>query len=1003
MIGKNKYNHSGVRGDAFKNVSIGMGRLARRPLYCAMASFFMLPLMAHANCVTSGSTTHCDTGNPSPWTTTIGSGPATAPGATVTVDQGAKIIVGDAPAISLSDNANIVIGAGALVQNGAEDNNGQYHSGANTIEFRDGGSLTIDQGATVLSTGTQVTSEAVNVEGVQNTLINNGTIRALHNVALWFQTGGGPNTVINNPTGVIESSQPSNDVMGSVSGLAPAVGFLDFTNRGRVVGNLRFMAGNDALHIYTGSTITGAIQAGGSNNLISFNGNGNDIAPADITGFQTLLKQDDGTWTIATPLAPMGLMLAEVQHGTLVLAADNAAYAGQLLIDASGTLQANAGSLPKSVLNNGLLQFALNTDGVYDGLIAGGGVLEKDGAGTLTLAPGAAGGNAYTGGTIIRQGVLSVATDNALGASTGGITLDGGTLQFGSSFNLAGTRAITVAAGGGVIDTQGFQTAISQNIDGDGALVKAGAGTLVLGGVNTLRGGTAVNAGALVVGDASTPGASLAGDVSVAPEAVLAGYGSVGGDVSNSGVLAVGSAAYMSDVQGGFSINGQLLNAGVVQLGGTGVGNTLTVHSYAGQNGTVALNAVLGGDGSTADKLVINGGTATGSTLLKINNVGGQGGPIRSDGILVVQAANGSTTDANAFALADGSVKAGAYEYSLVRGGITPGTAQNWYLRDTLIDNPIPLYRPEVALYAAAAPVMRELGMLQLENFHERQGDQSLLTEDGSLPAAWERMWGGRSTLAQGGSVDPQFHGSIGGVQIGHDLYADVDADGQRNRYGVFASFARAAGGVDGNVSGQADLHAGNLAISAYSAGAYWTHIGAGNWYTDTVLMNTVFNGRPLSRDGTVASMHGHALTGSVEAGVPFSLGAGISLEPQAQVMWQRALRGTANDGVSSVAFRSGNTLIERAGVRLVGNFDTWQPYVRLNVIHSAGGNDTAIFDGSMPIQTPAKRLSGEVDAGVALKLWTKGSIFVSVSDNQALDGQRQHTYAGNVLMRWAW
>jgi hypothetical protein len=43
------------------------------------------------------------------------------------------------------------------------------------------------------------------------------------------------------------------------------------------------------------------------------------------------------------------------------------------------------------------------------------------------------------------------------------------------------------------------------------------------------------------------------------------------------------------------------------------------------------------------------------------------------------------------------------------------------------------------------------------------------------------------------------------------------------------------------------------------------------------------------------------------------------------------------------------------------------------------------------------------VDAGVALKLWTKGSIFVSVSDNQALDGQRQHTYAGNVLMRWTW
>ena len=1002
MIDKNKYNHSGVRGDSLKNVSIGMGRLAKRPLYGAIACLLMLPLMAHANCTTAGNATTCDTAAPSPWTTTVGAGRDTPVGSTVTIGQGSQIVTGDAPAISLSDNSNIVIQSGALVQNASVEGvgDGNYGSGSNTIEFRSGNTLTIEQGATVASTGTQIRGEAINPQGGGNTIINNGTISSVNAAAIWFQVADSPNTVINNETGLIETALPSGNVLGSPG---DGVGSIDFTNRGRVIGNIYFWGGNDTLHAYTGSVISGAIQGGGSDNLLTLNGSGNDTAPGNVTGFQTLLKQDDGTWTVATPLAPMGLTLTEVQQGTLVLTADNSAYTGQLVIDPSGTLRAESGSLSKNVLDNGLLQFAQNTDGVYDGLIAGSGALEKDGAGTLTLAPSAVGGNAYTGGTIIKQGVLSVAADNALGDPSGGITFDGGTLQWGSSFDLAGTRAITVADGGGVIDTQGFQTTIWQNIDGSGALVKAGAGTLVLDGANTWRGGTTVNAGTLVVGDASTPGASLAGNVNVAPEAVLAGYGSVGGDVSNSGVLVVASAAYMSDVQGGFSIKGQLLNAGVVQLGGTGVGNTLTVHNYVGQNGIVALNAVLGGDGSTADKLVINGGTATGSTLLKINNVGGQGGPIRSDGILVVQAANGGTTDAKAFVLADGSVKAGAYEYSLVRGGITPGTAQNWYLRDTLIDNPIPLYRPEVALYAAAAPVMRELGMLQLENFHQRQGDQSLLTEDGPLPAAWERMWGGRSTLAQGGSVDPQFHGSIGGVQVGHDLYADVDADGRHNRYGVFAGFARAAGGVDGNVSGQANLYAGNLAISAYSAGAYWTHIGAGNWYTDTVLMNTVFNGHPLSRDGTVASMHGRALTGSVEAGVPFSLGAGISLEPQAQLIWQRALRGTANDGVSSVAFRSGNTLIERAGVRLVGNFDTWQPYVRLNVIHSAGGNDTAIFDGSMPIQTPAKRLSGEVDAGVVLKLWTKGSLFVSVSDNQALDGQRQHTYAGNVLMRWAW
>lgn len=977
-------------------------RLAKKPLYGALTSLLMLPWLAHANCVTSGNATTCDGSAPSPWTTTIGAGSATPTGTTVTVGQGSQIILGDAPAISLSDNSNIVIESGALVQNAAVQGEGGYQSGSNTIEFRNGNTLTIEQGATVASTGTQYIGEAVNPEGIGNTIINNGTISSLHAAAIWFQTTGGANTVINNPTGLIETALPSGGVLGAPGS---GVGSIDFTNRGRVIGNIYFWGGHDTLHVYTGSSISGAIQGGGADNLLTLNGSGSDVAPTGVTGFQTLLKQDDGTWTVTTPFASMGLSLAEVQQGTLLLAANNTAYAGRLLVDASGTLEASAASLPKAVEDNGLLQFAEDSYITYDGLISGNGAVEKDGAGTLTLAPSAADGNTYTGGTIIKQGVLSIAADNALGAPSGGITLDGGTLQWGDNFNLADTRTITLADGGGVIDTQGFRTTIAQGIGGDGALTKQGTGLLVLDGANTWTGGTTVEAGTLAIGDASAPGASLAGNVSVLPQATLGGYGSVGGDVSNGGTLAIADAcaACLWNMPGGFSIKGRLVNAGVVQLGGAGVGNTLTVHDYLGQNGIVALNATLGGDGSLADKLVINGGSATGSTLLKVTNVGGQGGAIRSDGIMVVQATHGGTTDAHAFALAGGAVKAGAYDYFLVRGGITPDTAQNWYLRDTLTANPIPLYRPEVALYAAAAPVMRELGMLQLENFHEREGDQSLLQEDGPLPAAWERMWGGRSALAQGGDTDSQFRGSVGGVQIGHDIYANADADGNRNRYGVFAGAARAAGSVAGNVSGQADLFAGSLAISAYSIGAYATHIGAGNWYTDTVLMNTVFSGHPLSRDGTAASMHGHVMTGSVEAGLPFPLGAGVSLEPQAQVIWQHALSASAVDDVSRVSLQSRNNLSERAGVRLVGSWGNWQPYVRLNVIHSAGGNDTATFDGTMPIQTPAGRLSGEVDAGVVMKFWMKGSIFVSVSDNQALDGKRQQTYAGNVVMRWAW
>ena len=77
--------------------------------------------------------------------------------------------------------------------------------------------------------------------------------------------------------------------------------------------------------------------------------------------------------------------------------------------------------------------------------------LQNDRPEAGTLAPAAAGGNSYSGGTVLTEGRLSASADNALGAASGGVTFNGGTLQFGSSFDLAATRAITIAAGGGTI------------------------------------------------------------------------------------------------------------------------------------------------------------------------------------------------------------------------------------------------------------------------------------------------------------------------------------------------------------------------------------------------------------------------------------------------------------------------------------------------------------------------------------------------------------------------
>ena len=129
----------------------------------------------------------------------------------------------------------------------------------------------------------------------------------------------------------------------------------------------------------------------------------------------------------------------------------------------------------------------------------------------------------------------------------------------------------------------------------------------------------------------------------------LGGYGSVTGDVTNSGILAPGSASQLSgSPMGAFTING----------------------NYTGAGGTMAINTVLGGSGSTSDLLVISGGAATGNTIVHVTNVGGVGGLTPGNGIQVVEAVNGATTSPGAFALPVGELRAGAFDYDLLRGGL---------------------------------------------------------------------------------------------------------------------------------------------------------------------------------------------------------------------------------------------------------------------------------------------------------------------------------------------
>ncbi len=1011
------------------------------------ASFSCLPTYVYANCLATGTQTICDTNLPSPWTTTVGRGKVTPPGSTVIVAAGTQISTKERSAISLADDAQITIGTGAVVQ--SEANNlkvtGKYATGANTIELRDRGTVIIEEGARVISTGTVRRAEAINVQGSDNIIINHGLIEGKAAAAVWFQNNSGTNTIKNSETGVLKAD-------GNVSG-SSGNGSVKFENHGTVDGNLFFANGDDHLTLDTQSVITGNFNGGGGHNTIQLDGEGSASLPGKIRNFPVLYKEGSGTWTLNGAVS--GVKNAEVRQGTLVLNGDNFNYTGAISVAPAGTLRGPAQSLPPSILNNGMLQFAQEVNGSYTGAIRGSGQLEKLGAGTLTLTPSKQGGITYQGGTIITEGTLAIAEDSAIGAAAGQLVFNGGRLQFGGTFNLASTRPLSISAQNGMIDTQSFHSVIAQNIEGAGSLTKQGVGTLTLNGTNGYAGGTQIDAGTLIIGDGTAPFAALngGGKTSVAKGAALGGYGHVTGDVINHGVFTIANAMpdLMNGKNGAFQIHGDLINAGVVQIGGQGVGNTLIVAGhYVGQDGaTLNLNTQLGADHSPSDKLILNRGTASGSTHLSVTNIGGSGALTTGDGIEVVQAVNGATTAPGAF-IQNGEIKAGAYDYALVRGGVHPDTAEHWYLRShqivetrpeqlpgdpehtptaeeaspnttgmgpAPINSPkeytaqlrleAPRYRAEVPIYTEMPSVGRQLGLLQIDTFHNRYGDQELLAETGRTPAAWARAWGNHSEIAQSGSTNQSFDGTLWGLQIGQDLYANQTANGHRNHYGVFFGFSRAVGNISGHVLNTLNRNVGALRMNAYNLGGYWTHVGPGGWYTDAVAMGGVLSVDTGSRDGVSASTSGSSFTGSVEAGAPIPLARGFTFEPQAQLLWQYQSFSNLDDKISTVSWNNNNAFLARAGARLQWQFNAaavdWLPYLRVNVLRSFGGQDKATFGGSTQLNTHVGQTSGQIGVGITAQVSKHGSLYAAGSYLANLGGERQRVWTGNAGVRWAW
>ncbi|WP_214295128.1 AIDA repeat-containing protein, partial [Escherichia coli] len=261
---------------------------------------------------------------------------------------------------------------------------------------------------------------------------------------------------------------------------------------------------------------------------------------------------------------------------------------------------------------------------------------------------------------------------------------DGGTLAVSAGGKATG---VTMTSGGALIADSGA-TVEGTNASGkfsiDGISGQASGLLLENGGSFTVNaGGLASNT---TVGHRGTltlaAGGSLSGRTQLSKGASMV----LNGDVVSTGDI-VNAGEIHFDNQ---TTPDAALSRAVAKGDSPVTFHKLTTSNLTGQGGTINMRVRL--DGSNAsDQLVINGGQATGKTWLAFTNVGNSnlGVATTGQGIRVVDAQNGATTEEGAFALSR-PLQAGAFNYTLNRD-----SDEDWYLRS---EN---AYRAEVPLYTS--------------------------------------------------------------------------------------------------------------------------------------------------------------------------------------------------------------------------------------------------------------------------------------------------------------
>lgn len=482
--------------------------------------------------------------------------------------------------------------------------------------------------------------------------------------------------------------------------------------------------------------------------------------------------------------------------------------------------------------------------------------------------------------------------------------------------------------------------------------------------------------------------------------------------------VTVGNTA--SWIINGDSSIGQLSNNGTVAFSDGAAGRTLTVEgNYAGNGGTLVFNSVLAGDDSLTDRLIVKGDTS-GSTAVRVNNLGGSGAKTLN-GIELIRVEGNSAGDFKQ----SGRIVAGAYDYHLARG--QGANSDNWYLSNELTDpvdpgpgpdpdpDPSPrpqlIVRPEGGAYAANLYAMNTLFDASIS---ERTGETELtdtLTGDNRSTNLWMKHSGGH-TRSTDNSGQLNTHASRYSLLLGSDLAGGMTDQGGSWRAGAFAGY----GYNHGSTTSKITNHKAGSQVKGYTTGLYGTWYASGSseqgLYADAVLQYSWFHNEVNGEGIAKETYNAQGVSTSFETGYVFRNALNERdawyLQPKIKVFWSGVTPDDHREDNGSIISTNGSdTLSTSVGARafLKLNYanedaivDSFKPFVEANWIHNSRQAGVTL-DGVSVSQVGTRNIA-EVKAGAEGRIYNNLTITAAIAQ-QAGENDFSDT-AASLGLRWS-